>query len=72
MSVIGKAIHISLDLVLISTALAGIRRSTGLTIATNDPNSAVYRTAKSYLEIGERAMDFAQPLLASSKYFKRG
>ncbi|KAJ2520615.1 hypothetical protein H4217_001920 [Coemansia sp. RSA 1939] len=71
MGAIGKAVHVSLDLVLISIAMAGIRRSTGLTITKKDPNSTVYRAAKSYLEIGERAVDFAQPLLASSKYFER-
>ncbi|KAJ2868981.1 Astra associated protein 1 Asa1 [Coemansia erecta] len=72
MSTIGKAIHISVDLVLISAVMAGIRRSTGLTIATNDPKNSVYLAAKSYLEIGERVIDITQPILASSKYFKRG
>ncbi|KAI9502792.1 hypothetical protein GGI26_002424 [Coemansia sp. RSA 1358] len=71
MAVIGKVVHISIDLVLVSTALAGIRRSAGLTLAANDPSSAIYSTAKQYLEVGERVIDYVQPWVANSKYFKR-
>ncbi|KAJ1966059.1 hypothetical protein GGI12_000324 [Dipsacomyces acuminosporus] len=66
-----SAIHYSIDLVLVSTALAGIRRSTGLTPALGGADSTVRSVARAYLDIGERTLDIAKSQLADSKYFKR-
>ncbi|KAJ2901837.1 hypothetical protein GGI21_004635, partial [Coemansia aciculifera] len=59
--VVGKLVHIGIDLVLLSTALAGIRRSTGLkfkpdsVVASKDMQSYIER----YLSVGEMTMDLA-------------
>ncbi|KAJ2790215.1 hypothetical protein GGI18_001937 [Coemansia linderi] len=71
----GRLFHYGVDLVLISTALAGIRRSTGLTLLSrpklDDTNSTVQGVVKQYLDVGERVIDYAKPWLADSKLFKR-
>ncbi|KAJ2471348.1 hypothetical protein GGI02_002333 [Coemansia sp. RSA 2322] len=68
---IGRLIHYSIDLVLVSTALAGIRRSTGLTPKLDEANSAVQGVLRQYLDVGEHVIDYAKPWLADSKLFTR-
>ncbi|KAJ2708619.1 hypothetical protein H4R19_004659 [Coemansia spiralis] len=57
----GKIIHLGVDLVLLSTALAGIRRSTGMRV--NPDNLTDSRSIGSYLEsylsVGEKTLDLA-------------
>ncbi|KAJ2756382.1 hypothetical protein GGH94_005446 [Coemansia aciculifera] len=72
--VVGKLIHIGVDLVLLSTALAGIQRSTGLKlkpdslVESKDMQSYIER----YLSLGEMAMDLAAARMGSSStYFTR-
>ncbi|KAJ1993467.1 hypothetical protein GGI25_002787, partial [Coemansia spiralis] len=57
--VLGKLIHYSVDLVLVSTALAGIRRSTGYKLNTENlvENKDVRGYLDKYLAIGERTID---------------
>ncbi|SMN17919.1 similar to Saccharomyces cerevisiae YIL156W-B Putative protein of unknown function, originally identified based on homology to Ashbya gossypii and other related yeasts [Maudiozyma saulgeensis] len=72
MTFIGKAIHISIDLALVSTCLAGIKRNTGLTFKTEsfqNETAKVYTTR--YLNIGESLYDSAVASCGSSKYFVR-
>ncbi|KAI8324671.1 DUF1748-domain-containing protein [Martensiomyces pterosporus] len=71
MAIIGRVVHFSVDLVLISTALAGIRRSTGLTPALDGADSTVRGIVKGYLNIGERTIDYAKSQLSDTRYFKR-
>ncbi|KAJ1732419.1 hypothetical protein LPJ61_002057 [Coemansia biformis] len=68
---IGRLVHVAADLVLVSVALAGIRRSTGMTPALTNPDSAVQSVARKYLEAGERILDAVQTQMAGSAYVKR-
>ncbi|KAJ1951412.1 hypothetical protein EC988_004053 [Linderina pennispora] len=71
MAIIGRAIHYGVDLVLVSTALAGIRRSTGLTPNLDGTGSTVQGLARQYLDIGERIIDYSRAQLESgSRFFK--
>lgn len=69
---IGKAFHISIDLALVSTCLAGIKRNTGLTLKLENienEQARIYTTK--YLNIGESFYDNAVAACGSSKYFVR-
>ncbi|KAJ2459871.1 hypothetical protein GGF42_001196 [Coemansia sp. RSA 2424] len=72
--VVGKLIHISVDLVLLSTALAGIRRSTGLKLKPDGlvEGKDMQGYIERYLSVGEMTMDFAVARMGSSTtYFTR-
>ncbi|KAJ1884358.1 hypothetical protein LPJ66_010649 [Kickxella alabastrina] len=71
MPFVGKLVHYSIDLVLVSTTLAGIRRSAGLTPAVDDTKGTVNVAIKKYLQVGESVIDYISPSLAASGYFKR-
>ncbi|OMJ15168.1 hypothetical protein AYI70_g7446 [Smittium culicis] len=70
---LGTLTHYAIDLVLISALLAGIRRSSGLTIKAahsppNDPDSYLVR----YLKFGEKSFDFFIGVMTSfPNYFTR-
>ncbi|KAJ1921531.1 hypothetical protein H4219_000568 [Mycoemilia scoparia] len=66
MAFIGKAVHIGVDLVLVSTALAGLKRSTGWSLKTNDVvKDSDYRSyLQRYLDVGEWTLDFAKSQMA--------
>ncbi|RKP14750.1 hypothetical protein BJ684DRAFT_5537, partial [Piptocephalis cylindrospora] len=69
---IGRLFHLTVDAALLSTSLAGIRRSTGLTldmdrIKSEDMRSIVAR----YLGFGEWAMDTSIAFLGTSAWFRR-
>ncbi|KTW29822.1 hypothetical protein T552_01027 [Pneumocystis carinii B80] len=68
---LGKIVHISLDLVLISSVLAGIRRSTGLTIKTNMFDKDTEMVINKYLSIGNWVVDQSVTFMSTSKYFER-
>ncbi|KAF9089483.1 hypothetical protein BGX29_002142 [Mortierella sp. GBA35] len=68
----GKLFHYAADAILISAVLAGIKRSTGLTVASNKIESKDVRSAVDrYLGIGEWVMDQGILFMTSSKYFER-
>ncbi|KAG0051631.1 hypothetical protein BGZ83_003508 [Gryganskiella cystojenkinii] len=68
----GKLIHYAADAILISAVLAGIKRSTGLTVASNKIESKDLRSAvEKYLGIGEWIMDQGIVFLSASQYFER-
>ncbi|KAK6462252.1 hypothetical protein DFJ63DRAFT_341911 [Scheffersomyces coipomensis] len=70
---IGKAVHYGVDLVLVSAFLAGLKRSTGLTVDFDafDNNSNLKYYSGKYLDVGEKVFDFSAAFLSSSDYFKR-
>ncbi|ROV94838.1 hypothetical protein VPNG_09296 [Cytospora leucostoma] len=77
-SKLGKLAHYAFDAVLISTVLAGIRRSTGLTptfkdekIIGGDNNTEVKKWVTRYLAVGETAMDWAVVTAGQSGWFER-
>ncbi|CAL9734843.1 hypothetical protein MOSE0_G00914 [Monosporozyma servazzii] len=83
MALTGKLIHVGVDLLLVSTLLAGIRRNTGLQFDLNrwnPPKNKQYEkdwhpTAQKYvgryLGWGESFYDYMVATLGSSKYFER-
>jgi len=69
---IAKLIHYSVDAVLLSTVLAGVRRSSGFTPETSTIGDATARSlADRYLGIGETIFDMLQATAVNSQYFKR-
>lgn len=68
----GKLVHYSIDAVVISAMLAGIKRSTGLTPKTSQIESDGLRGAVDrYLGVGEWVMDMSIGVMSSSAYFER-
>lgn len=72
---LGRIAHYAVDAVLISTVLAGIRRSTGLTFQTNQltggEKSEANKWVEKYLGAGEWVMDQSVAIAGSSGWFKR-
>lgn len=72
MGVLGKLVHYSVDAILLSTIIAGVRRSTGLTLrpgAVDNPDAKPY--IRKYLELGEWMLDSSTSVMAASGYFER-
>lgn len=64
--------HYSVDAIVISAMLAGIKRSTGLTPKTSTIESKGIRSAvDQYLGVGEWVMDMSIGFMSSSQYFER-
>ncbi|KAJ1764858.1 hypothetical protein LPJ69_001596 [Coemansia sp. RSA 1752] len=59
--VMGKALHLGVDLVLVTTALAGIHRATGykLNTAQLTDSKTIDGVLEKYLQVGETALDYA-------------
>ncbi|KAL5508098.1 hypothetical protein ACEPAH_5716 [Sanghuangporus vaninii] len=69
---LGKLVHLGFDALLISAFLAGVKRSTGLTLALSQvPNKDMRQLLKSYLEAGEYIYDFAVVVFGRSSSFER-
>ncbi|KAF9546563.1 hypothetical protein EC957_009641 [Mortierella hygrophila] len=69
---LGKLFHYAADAILISAVLAGIKRSTGLTVASNKIESKDVRSAvDQYLGLGEWVVDQGIMFMSNSKYFYR-
>ncbi|KAJ1647067.1 hypothetical protein LPJ64_001531 [Coemansia asiatica] len=71
---IGRFVHIGVDLVLLSAALAGIRRTTGLKFKPDSLTDSkdVQGYIESYLNIGEKALDIATAQMGNSPgYFSK-
>lgn len=72
MGTMGKLLHYTVDAVLVSAVLAGIRRSTGLTFNSNSlENSEFKGIVVKYFSVGEWVLDTSSAFLESSKYFKK-
>ncbi|AMD23020.1 HHR251Wp [Eremothecium sinecaudum] len=72
MALFGKVIHFSIDVVLVSTCLAGIKRNTGLTLKTDYlGDGPVKEYTNKLLNMGDSVFDYAVATCGSSSYFKR-
>ncbi|KZT07747.1 DUF1748-domain-containing protein [Laetiporus sulphureus 93-53] len=70
--VFGRVIHYAVDAVLLSTVVAGVRRSIGITPTTDMiEDQTIRNAAERYLGIGETVFDLIQGSAVNSKYFKR-
>ncbi|ETW83190.1 hypothetical protein HETIRDRAFT_316666 [Heterobasidion irregulare TC 32-1] len=70
--VLGRLLHYGVDAVLLSTVVAGIRRSSGFTPQTESIADPTIRSvAERYLGIGETIFDVVQATVVNSQYFKR-
>ncbi|EZF24355.1 hypothetical protein H112_03211 [Trichophyton rubrum D6] len=71
--VFGRLTHYAFDAVLFSAFLAGIKRSTGLTLNSDKitESKEVKRWLDGYLGVGEWVMDQSIAVLGSSGYFER-
>jgi len=71
--VLGKIVHLAADAVLVSAVLAGIKRSTGLSVATNKiENQELKSAVVKFLNVGEWVVDQSILIMSSnSTYFER-
>ncbi|KIM39699.1 hypothetical protein M413DRAFT_74324 [Hebeloma cylindrosporum] len=70
--VLGRLVHYTADAVLLSTVLAGVRRSSGFSpdaSAISDPT--IRSVAEKFLGVGETIFDMVQATAVNSSYFKR-
>ncbi|KAK4166832.1 hypothetical protein QBC43DRAFT_204629, partial [Cladorrhinum sp. PSN259] len=74
-SKLGRLTHYAFDAVLISTLLAGMRRSTGLTFKAerlgDEKESGAVGYVKKYLSVGEWVLDQSVAIASSSGWFER-
>lgn len=71
---LGRLTHYAFDAVLISAFLAGMKRSTGLTIKSekvSGENKDMNKWIDKYLGVGEWVMDQSVALAGSSSWFER-
>ncbi|KAI1182674.1 hypothetical protein F5B17DRAFT_435390 [Nemania serpens] len=71
---LGRLGHYALDAVLISTILAGMRRSTGLTVRSEritGENTEMNKWVTKYLGVGEWVLDQSVAFAGTSKFFER-
>ncbi|KAI0466277.1 hypothetical protein F4859DRAFT_519296 [Xylaria cf. heliscus] len=71
---LGRLGHYALDAVLISTILAGMRRSTGLTVKSEritGENGEMNKWVNKYLGVGEWVLDQSVAFAGTSKFFER-
>ncbi|CAE6425515.1 unnamed protein product [Rhizoctonia solani] len=69
---IGRLMHYAVDVVLVSTVLAGVKKSTGYTPQTNLITEPTLKSvADSVLGLGETVFSVVQGNAVTSAYFKR-
>ncbi|GAA5977211.1 hypothetical protein JCM10908_004896 [Rhodotorula pacifica] len=70
--VLGRLVHYTLDVVLVSTVLAGVKRHTGFQINTSSiPEGPARSTADSLLFAGDRVFDIVAATSFSSSWFEK-
>ncbi|KAF2814685.1 DUF1748-domain-containing protein [Mytilinidion resinicola] len=71
--VLGRLTHYAFDAIMISAFLAGVKRSTGLTIKseTISESPSIKKWIDNYLWAGEWVMDQSVAVMASTSYFER-
>ncbi|PYH98190.1 DUF1748-domain-containing protein [Aspergillus ellipticus CBS 707.79] len=71
--VLGRLSHYAFDAVLISAFLAGVKRSTGLTLNSDKitENKDFKKWIDNYLGVGEWVMDQSVAVLGSTAWFER-
>ncbi|EGP88348.1 uncharacterized protein MYCGRDRAFT_40412, partial [Zymoseptoria tritici IPO323] len=70
---LGRLAHYTFDAVLISAFLAGVKRSTGLTLKPDQfsESPSIKKWVENYLWVGETIMDQSVALMGASSYFER-
>jgi len=70
---LGRLFHYAVDAVLLSTVVAGVRRSAGFRPDTEGiiPNPTMRSIADQYLGVGETIFDMIQGTAVNSQYFKK-
>ncbi|KAJ8072557.1 hypothetical protein PQX77_003746 [Marasmius sp. AFHP31] len=69
---IGRLVHYAFDAAMLSTVLAGVRRSSGFTPDASKIEQPALRTAaETFLSVGETVFDMVQGTAVNSQYFKR-
>ncbi|KAF9007656.1 DUF1748-domain-containing protein [Cyathus striatus] len=69
---LGRLFHYAFDAVLLSTVVAGVRRSSGFTPDTSAiPDENARAVAERFLGFGESVFNFVQGTAINSSYFKR-
>ncbi|CDH51208.1 predicted protein [Lichtheimia corymbifera JMRC:FSU:9682] len=67
-----KFLHLTVDAMLVSTILAGVKRTAGLQPAVSKiPNKDIRGYVEKYLELGEWIFDSTLILMNSSSYFEK-
>jgi len=70
--VLARLVHYTVDAVLLSTVVAGVRRSSGFTLdASAIPDPTVRSVAEKFLGVGETVFDMIQATAVNSSYFKK-
>ncbi|KAI7933165.1 hypothetical protein MJO29_016986 [Puccinia striiformis f. sp. tritici] len=71
--VLGRITHYAVDLALISTVLAGVKRNTGYSVKVQElPEGVPQTVATSYLKTGEKIFDSVSAFSLTTTYFHRG
>ncbi|KAL5504079.1 hypothetical protein ACEPAH_8152 [Sanghuangporus vaninii] len=72
MAMLGRLVHYTFDAVLLSTVLAGVRRSSGFSPDSSSIGDPTIRSlADRFLGFGETVFDVVQSSAVNSNYFKR-
>ncbi|CAA93237.1 hypothetical protein POMI540_2112 [Schizosaccharomyces pombe] len=72
MPFLSRLFHYGVDLALVSTCVAGIRRSSGISFEVEKIHNEDVKTAvEKYLNFGEWAFDQSSAFLGSSTWFKK-
>ncbi|KGB79437.1 hypothetical protein I307_02408 [Cryptococcus deuterogattii 99/473] len=70
--VFGRLIHFTFDALALSTILAGVKKTTGFSPATDlIPDSSIKSITDSYLGAGTTIFDIVSGQVVTSQYFKR-
>ncbi|PLW41955.1 hypothetical protein PCANC_11067 [Puccinia coronata f. sp. avenae] len=70
--VVGRITHYAIDLALVSTVLAGIKRNTGYSVNVQQlPEGPPRTVTSSYLQAGEKIFDYISAYSHTSAYFHR-
>ncbi|BGP56794.1 hypothetical protein JCM8202_004434 [Rhodotorula sphaerocarpa] len=70
--VLGRLMHYTLDVVLVSTVLAGVKRHTGFQVSTSSlPDGPARHTADTVLFAGDRVFDIVAATSFSSSWFEK-
>ncbi|KAF5359162.1 hypothetical protein D9756_003175 [Leucocoprinus leucothites] len=69
---LGRLAHYAFDAVLVSTVLAGVRRSSGFSPDLSSMSDSTFRgAAEKFLGVGESVFDMLQATAVNSSYFSR-
>jgi len=70
--VLGRLVHYAVDAVLLSTVVAGVRRSSGFSPdASTITDPTVRSVTEKFLGVGETIFDMLQATAVNSSYFKK-